>query len=36
VHDTFNLKGTFNVVYAGNLGELQALDSVPFGAKLLR
>lgn len=35
VNDTFNLRGTFNVVYAGNLGELQALDSVIQAAKLL-
>ncbi len=34
-NDTYNLAGTFNVVYAGNLGELQALDSVVHAAKLL-
>ncbi len=34
--DTFNLRGTFNVVYAGNLGEFQALDSVIHAAKLLQ
>lgn len=34
--DTFTLRGTFNVVYAGNLGELQALDCVVYGAKLLQ
>lgn len=33
--DSFNLKGAFNVVYTGNLGELQALDSVIHAAKLI-
>jgi len=34
--DLFNLNGTFNVVHTGNLGELQALDSVIHAAKLLQ
>lgn len=36
VNDSFHLQGTFNVVYAGNLGELQALDHVIRAAKLLQ
>lgn len=36
VRDSFNLRGRFNVVYTGNLGELQALHSVIHAARLLR
>jgi glycosyltransferase involved in cell wall biosynthesis len=34
--DTFGLQGAFNVVYAGNLGELQGLESVVRAALLLK
>jgi len=36
VNDSLHLQGTFNVVYAGNLGELQALDHVIRAARLLQ
>jgi glycosyltransferase involved in cell wall biosynthesis len=36
VKDTFGLAGTLNIVYAGNLGELQALETVVRAALILR
>ena len=34
--DSFGLNGYFNVIYAGNLGSVQALDSVVRAAELLK
>lgn len=36
ISDTFDLNGFFTVMYAGNLGQIQALESVVRAAKLLR